>query len=103
MLTWHYITRSSYDSAETSIKTSDKLFFLSDTKEIYRGTESFTESCIIYDEEPTIKAVNKIYINSTTLSSPPYAIQNQAEQGRIFRKMYYKTFLYRNCCRVCVL
>lgn len=67
MLTWHYVTRSAYDAAETSAKTADKLYFLSDTKEIYRGTENFTESVILYTEEPTTKAVGKLYVNSTTL------------------------------------
>lgn len=67
MLTWHYVTRAAYDAAESSVKTSDKLFFLSDTKEIYRGTENFTESVILYSSEPAVKAVGKLYINSTTL------------------------------------
>lgn len=67
MLTWHYITRAVYDAADTAEKTSDKLFFLSDTHEIYRGTENFTEAVILYTEEPTVKAVGKLYINATTL------------------------------------
>ena len=67
MLTWHYVTRAAYDAAEASVKTSDKLYFLSDTKEIYRGTENFTESVIVYTTEPTVKAVGKLYINATTL------------------------------------
>ena len=67
MLTWHYITRAAYDSASLEDKSSDKLFFLSDTREIYRGTESFTESVVLYTEEPDVKAVGKLYINSTTL------------------------------------
>ena len=67
MLTWHYITRAAYDAASEAEKSSDKLFFLSDTKEIYRGTESFTEAVILYTAEPTTKAVGKLYINATTL------------------------------------
>lgn len=67
MLTWHYVTRAAYDAAEASVKTSDKLYFLSDTKEIYRGTENFTESVIVYTAEPAVKAVGKLYINATTL------------------------------------
>lgn len=67
MLSWHYITSEAYLAANTADKTSDKLFFLSDTGEIYRGTQAFTESVVIYTEEPTVKAVGKIYINSTTL------------------------------------
>lgn len=67
MITWHYITRATFDAADVSEKTSDKLFFLSDTGEIYRGTQAFTESVIMYTEEPSVKAVGKLYINSNTL------------------------------------
>lgn len=67
MITWHYITRAAYDEASASDKTSDKLFYLSDTGEIYRGTQSFSESVILYTTEPTSKAVGKLYVNSETL------------------------------------
>lgn len=67
MLTWHYITSEAYNTASAADKSSDKLFFLSDTKQIFRGTENFTESVVLYDTEPTTKAVGKLYINSTTL------------------------------------
>lgn len=67
MLTWHYITSEAYNAASAAEKSSDKLFFLSDTKQIFRGTENFTESVVLYDTEPTTKAVGKLYINSTTL------------------------------------
>ena len=67
MLTWHYVTRAAYDAADASVKTSDKLYFLSDTKEIYRGTENFTESVIVYSTEPTVKAVGKLYVDAATL------------------------------------
>lgn len=67
MLTWHFVTRAVYDAADSTEKSADKLFFLSDTHEIYRGTENFTESVILYSEEPTVKAVGKLYVNSNTL------------------------------------
>lgn len=67
MITWHYITRTIFDAASVEEKTSNKLFFLSDTGEIYRGTQNFTESVILYTEEPTVKAVGKLYVNSNTL------------------------------------
>lgn len=67
MLTWHYVTRAQYDAAADGEKSADKLFFLSDTKEIYRGTQPFTESVILYTSEPTSKAVGKLYVNATTL------------------------------------
>lgn len=67
MLSWHYITSTEYKAASEAEKSADKLFFLSDTHQIYRGTENFTESVILYTDEPTVKSVGKLYINSTTL------------------------------------
>ena len=67
MITWHYVTRAAYDAAGADTKTADKLYYLSDTGEIYRGTQSFTESVILYTEEPSVKAVGKLYVNSNTL------------------------------------
>ena len=72
MLTWHYVTRAAFDAAQASEKTSDKLFFLSDTKEIYRGTENFTQSVILVEEYPETPAVGKLYINSATLEGKIY-------------------------------
>lgn len=72
MLTWHYVTRAQYDTAQTSEKTSDKLFFLSDTHEIYRGTELFTEACTLYSDLPTTPAVGRLYIDQTTLEGKIY-------------------------------
>ena len=72
MLTWHYVTRSAFDSAKAEDKTADKLFFLSDTKEIYRGTENFTQSVILVEEDPETPAVGKLYVNSTTLEGKIY-------------------------------
>ena len=67
MLSWHIVTRATYDAAAESAKTSEKIFFLSDTGEIYRGTQNFTESVVLYTSEPTTKAVGKLYVNATTL------------------------------------
>ena len=67
MLSWHIITRAVYDAASTADKSAEKLFFLSDTHEIYRGTENFTESVILYTAEPTVKAVGKLYVDANTL------------------------------------
>lgn len=67
MITWHYITSDVYHAASDAQKTNDKLFFLSDTGEIYRGKQLFTESVILHSTEPTVKAIGKLYINSTTL------------------------------------
>lgn len=67
MLSWHIVTRAVYDAADASAKTSEKIFFLSDTGEIYRGTQNFTESVVLYTSEPSTKAVGKLYVNATTL------------------------------------
>lgn len=67
MLSWHIITRAVYDAASTADKSAEKLFFLSDTHEIYRGTENFTESVVLYTTEPTVKAVGKLYVDANTL------------------------------------
>ena len=81
MITWHYITRAVYDAAQASEKTSDKLYYLSDTHEIYRGTENFTESVILYSTEPTVKAIGQLYINDTPL------------EGRIWNGTVWKTVI----------
>lgn len=67
MISWHFITSAEFNAASADQKTADKLFFLSDTGEIYRGTQPFTESVILHSEEPTAKAVGKLYINANTL------------------------------------
>lgn len=72
MITWHYITSAAFKAADDAVKTSDKLFFLSDTKQIYRGTENFTESVILYTELPKTPAVGKLYIDSSTLEGKMY-------------------------------
>lgn len=81
LLTWHYITAQQYKDAEVTAKTADKLFFLSDTGEIYRGTQLFTESCKMYTGELTEKALGRIYINETTL------------EGKIWDGTDYKTVI----------
>lgn len=81
MITWHYITRAAYDSAGPEQKTSDKLFYLSDTHEIYRGTQSFSESVILFNEEPETRAIGKLYINQNTL------------EGKIWNGTAWKTVI----------
>lgn len=65
MISWHIVTSDVYAAG---VKVESDLYFLSDTKEIYRGSNSFTESVILYTELPTTGiAHNRLYINSTTL------------------------------------
>ena len=49
MLNWYYVTKAQYTAAATH--SSDNLYFLSDTKEIYRGDDLFTQSVIMYTGE----------------------------------------------------
>lgn len=67
LVSWHFITSAQYKAATDAEKSTDKLFFLSDTKEIYRGTVPFTESTILYETLPESGAVGKLYINKATL------------------------------------
>lgn len=67
MISWHYVSLADFKEASEAEKTADKLFFIKDTGEIYRGTQNFTESVILYTDEPAVKATGKLYVNSTTL------------------------------------
>lgn len=71
MLNWYYVTKAQYTAA--AAHSSDNLYFLSDTKEIYRGDDLFTQSVIMYTGElPTAPAVGQLYINETTLEGKTY-------------------------------
>lgn len=72
MISWHIVTSSTYHAGT---KLPDGMYFLSDTREIYRGDQPFTESVVMYtDSLPTAPAVaiNRLYINSTTLEGWVY-------------------------------
>lgn len=66
MINWHIVTAEMY---RNGTPIDGHMYFLSDTKEIYRGTVPFTESVVLYTELPVAPAIalNKLYINSTTL------------------------------------
>lgn len=70
MMNWHIVTSDVYAAGT---KRDQDMYFLSDTREIYRGTVPFTESVILYKELPvTGIALNRLYINSTTLEGKVY-------------------------------
>lgn len=72
MISWHIVTSEMYHNGT---KLPDGMYFLSDTREIYRGEQPFTESVIMYTGSlPTAPAVaiNRLYINSTTLEGWVY-------------------------------
>lgn len=72
MISWHFVTSEVYHNGS---KLADGMYFLSDTREIYRGEQPFTESVIVYTDTlptaPTV-AVNRLYINSQTLEGWVY-------------------------------
>ena len=71
MLNWYFITSAQYKAAKT--KDSESLYFLSDTKEIYRGEDPFTQSVIFYTGDlPATPAVGQLYIDSATLEGKTY-------------------------------
>lgn len=65
MMRWHIVTSQEFAAGE---KVDVDLYFLSDTHEIYRGNESYTQSIALYETSlPTNPALNRLYINKTTL------------------------------------
>lgn len=71
LLKWIEITSSDYYDLED--KNENALYFISDTSEIYKGINSFTEGVeLLTGEFPLKGTVNKIYINKTTLEGKVY-------------------------------
>lgn len=65
MISWHIVTSEMFRNGTPQ---DGHLYFLSDTREIYRGAEPFTESVIMYTGTlPTAPTLNRLYINSETL------------------------------------
>ena len=70
MVSWHIVTSAAYKAGS---KVDGDMYFLSDTHEIYRGSESFSEAVVMYTDLPVEGiAKNKLYINSTTLEGKIY-------------------------------
>lgn len=66
MIQWHIVDSATY---RAGTKIAGDLYFLKDTKEIYRGEDNFTESVVLYNGTlPTTYALNRLYIDSTTLA-----------------------------------
>lgn len=60
------ITRSDW-YADMEYHSFNKLYFLADTNEIYRGDVPFGTGVAFFDELPKVGAVGKLYINNDTL------------------------------------
>ena len=81
MLSWHFVTAAEYYGAAPSYD-NDKLYFLSDTHEIYKGNVPFTEAVIMVDDATggfdtalqgiTNPARRKIYMSQTTMEGRIY-------------------------------
>lgn len=80
MLSWHFVTAAEYYSAGS--KDAEKLYFLSDTHEIYKGDIPFTEAVIMVNDSTggfdtalgliTNPARRKIYMSQTTMEGRIY-------------------------------
>ena len=66
---WHIVTSEEYHNGSPVEKD---MYFLTDTREIYRGSKPYTESVVLYTNLPTKGAVNRLYINSSTLEGKVY-------------------------------
>lgn len=71
LVQWVICTSLEYHSMESHAE--NKLYFLYDTEEFYRGEIPFATSIIFYDgERPATGAKRKIYVDSTTLNGYVY-------------------------------
>ena len=81
MISWHFVTAAEYYAA-VGTYDENKLYFLSDTHEIYRGSVPFTEAVIFVDTassdmDTVLGAIDnparrKIYMSETTLEGRVY-------------------------------
>lgn len=73
MITFHSVTRNTYESADDSVKTDDKLYFLTDTGEIYRGKKLLSNSVQFYSNTlPENPAINCFYIKNDNFEISVY-------------------------------
>ena len=80
MLSWHFVTAAEYYGAGS--RDAEKLYFLSDTHEIYKGNIPFTEAVIMVDDatggfDAALQAITnparrKIYMSQTTMEGRIY-------------------------------
>lgn len=72
MLEWHVVTSATYYAAEASALNNDYLYFLSDTKEIYKGSTPFREAVEIVTDWPTTPARRRIYFKASDMEGRVY-------------------------------
>ena len=64
MIKWILTNATRYRSLEE--KDTDALYFLEDTKEIYKGSDLYTGSVVFVDSLPELAATDKIYVVKST-------------------------------------
>ena len=76
MLEWHVVNSATYYAAESASLNSDFLYFLSDTKEIYKGAVPFSQAVEMLSAPdytlPTTPARKRIYVNPSNLEGKIY-------------------------------
>ena len=72
MMNWHIVSTKAEFLSGSPVETS--LYFIADTHEIYRGSENYSQSIVLYDGDlPTAGiAVDKLYVNKTSLKGDVY-------------------------------
>lgn len=72
MMNWHIVSTKAEFLAGSPVDTD--MYFIADTHEIYRGSESYTQPIRMYTGELPVDAiaVNTLYINSDTLKGDVY-------------------------------
>lgn len=80
MIQWHIVDSATFKAGN---KIEGDLYFLTDTKEIYRGEESYSESVILYTSLPVEGiAKNRLYIDANTLEGK---IHNGTEWKQVIK------------------
>ena len=67
LLQWHIVTKNEFNEG---VKQDGHIYFIKDTKEIYRGEQCFTEAVELYDgidNLPEQPALNRLYFDKQTL------------------------------------
>lgn len=72
MISWHNITKAEYDAADDTERTDDKIYFLKDTNEIYKGSKLFTNSVEFVTAYPSNPSISRIYVDKSTYEGKVY-------------------------------
>lgn len=69
---WYCITQDEYNHIPIYQKISNKIFYIKDTGQIYRGNKLFTGSVVLCKEFPVNPVVEKLYFNTETSEGKVY-------------------------------